>query len=58
MPLLPFKGGIQVVYIVRLKWGYSCLVEVGHYLTRFGTYIILDQAIYKEASTYLRCVEI
>jgi hypothetical protein len=41
MPVLPFKGGIQVVYIVRLKWDCSYLTEVGYYLTWLNSYIYI-----------------
>jgi hypothetical protein len=37
MSLFSFKRGVEVVYIVRLKWDSSCLAKVSHCLTWFNT---------------------
>ena len=37
-PLLPFKGGIQIIYIVRLKRSSRYLAKVCDYLARLDSY--------------------
>ena len=38
MPVLPFKGGIQVIYVVQLKWDCSHLVKVCNCLAWLDSY--------------------
>jgi hypothetical protein len=38
MLVLPFKGGIQVIYVIRLKWSSRCLAEVCNCLAWLDSY--------------------
>jgi hypothetical protein len=38
MPLLSFKRGIKVIYIIWLKWGSSHLAEVRNYIAWLDSY--------------------
>ncbi len=47
MPLLPFKRGIQVIYVIWLKWGYYHLVKVCNYLAWLDSYKYVNSLYFK-----------